>query len=81
MKASLQVELKPFMTPNFVLVSGKTSENGHTTSVAIGELDSLTLERLCDEFRAEVFKKAGVPFPPAAKPAVRCIDCDKLLKD
>jgi len=65
MKASLEVELKPFATPNFVLLESKVG--GEPASVPLSALDSLTLDRLCEQFRSEVFKKAGKPQPPQDK--------------
>lgn len=59
MKATLQVELQPFQTPNFVRAVGQ-----ELPCYPLSELDSVTLEKLCDQFRAEVFQKAGKEQPP-----------------
>lgn len=62
MKASLEVVLKPFTTPNFVLMETKVS--GEPASVPLSVVDASTLDRLCDKFRDEVFRKAGKEQPP-----------------
>lgn len=64
MKASLEVELKPFQTPNFVLLEVKVG--GEPASVPLSALDSRTLDRLCRNFRDEMFRKAGKEQPPEA---------------
>jgi hypothetical protein len=68
MKATLQVELQPFKTPNFVLAVQKPGkrEDGmqETPSYPLSDLDSLTLDKLCRDFRDEVFRKAGKEQPP-----------------
>ena len=68
MKATLQVELQPFQTPNFVRAVGKPGlkQDGmqELPCYPLSDLDSLTLDKLCDDFRAEVFRKAGKEQPP-----------------
>lgn len=68
MKATLEVTLKPFTVPNFVLVEEAPVSRGEGFSpsegIPLSALDSLTLDRLCNQFRAEVFKKAGKEQPP-----------------
>lgn len=68
MKATLKVELKPFQVPNFVLAAEKTSsrEDGFNKGVSypLSDLDPYTLDALCNQFRNEVFKKAGKRQPP-----------------
>jgi hypothetical protein len=51
-KAKIDFELKPFITPNFV-----ESKEGYPISVE--DLDADILEQLCDQFRRDVFAKAG----------------------
>ena len=74
MKAKIEIELQPFQVPNFVLaVPGTRSrEDGFTEAAkfALSELSALTLEDLCDQFRAEVFKKAGKRDPDLDRPKV-----------
>lgn len=68
MKVTLQVELQPFQTPNFVLAVPKPRkrEEGmkEATSYPLSDLDALTLHKLCEQFRDEVFRKAGKEQPP-----------------
>lgn len=70
MKATLQVELKPFQTPNFVqavMKPGKREDGMHEAPCyPLSDLDAITLDKLCSDFRDEVFRKAGfitVPQP------------------
>jgi hypothetical protein len=68
MKAALTVELHPFQTPNFVRAVGKTGlrQDGiqETPSYPLSDLDPETLDRLCSDFRAAVFRRAGKEQPP-----------------
>lgn len=68
MKATLQVELQPFQTPNFVraVVSPGLKQDGmqELPCYPLSDLDSETLDKLCSAFRAEVFRKAGKEQPP-----------------
>ncbi len=63
----LGIELNPFLTPNFVIVRQKPGLRQHgfkkSRSVAIRDLDADTLAGLCDEFRRDVFRKAGKEDP------------------
>lgn len=65
-----QVPLKPFTTPNFVIAErpprGRSSmtESMEEPKFALAELSSETLSELCEQFRVDVFKKAGKPLPP-----------------
>jgi len=68
MKATMQVELQPFQTPNFVRAVTKPGkrEDGIQESPCypLSDLDAETLDKLCRDFRAEVFRKAGKEQPP-----------------
>jgi hypothetical protein len=70
MKATLEVDLQPFQVPNFVRPVAKPGkrEDGFTETVAypLSDLDSMTLWRLCENFKNEVFHKAGKEQPPRA---------------
>lgn len=70
MNANIEVKLKPFKTPNFVLVEepAKPREEGFAEGrkFSLSELDADTLSRMCNDFRAEIFKKAGRHEPPTA---------------
>lgn len=63
MKVTIQVELQPFTVPDFVRTVERPGkrEDGFAETVAypLSDLDSLTLDRLCEQFRNEVFRKAG----------------------
>ena len=71
MKIKLEMEIKPFNVPNFVIPikEGKSREDGFQEPVGIhlSELDSDTLEKMCEEFRKKVFNKAGKNLPPKEK--------------
>lgn len=62
MKAKIEVELRPWMTPNFAC-SVAPENTVEAASIPLKDLDAATLGRLCDEFRVDVFKKAGKPDP------------------
>ncbi len=68
MKATIEVKLKPFQVPNFVLTEAeaKPRQEGmqEVPKYSLAELDAETLEKLCDEFVISVFKKAGKQQPP-----------------
>jgi hypothetical protein len=65
--ASVDMKLKPFSTPNFVLVHGQPDlEADSSRVVALSEIDAYTLHALCQQFYADVFEKAGKQPPPKA---------------
>ena len=70
MKVNIEVKLKPFNTPNYVIVDepAKLREEGFTEGrkFSLSELDADTLSRMCYDFRIEIFKKAGKREPPIA---------------
>ncbi|MEM8493227.1 MAG: hypothetical protein AAF756_20610 [Pseudomonadota bacterium] len=66
-KLDMEVEIKPLSAPNYVLAA-----EGET-SYPLSALDPKTLERLCEDFTKEVFKKAGKQRPDKAYP--RLSDC------
>lgn len=68
MKATLDVELEPFTVPNFVRIRHPDPKAEDIITVPIGTVDSLTLDRMCNEFRDSVFKKAGRTPPPTCAP-------------
>jgi hypothetical protein len=65
--ADIKLKLKPFGTPNFVIAElpPGTRQEGiqDPPKWALSELDAETLAKLCDDFRAEVFRKAGKADP------------------
>jgi hypothetical protein len=58
----MNIELKPFNTPNFVIqkVAAGKRQDGFTEApkYSLCEIPAETLDELCNEFRAEIFKKA-----------------------
>lgn len=68
MSVKLSIELCPFEVPARVLVKqepGSRQEGfKEAPSYKLAELDVDTLEKLCDEFRENVFKFANKPIPP-----------------
>jgi len=69
----ISLKLKPFQTPNFVIVEmpPRPRQEGmqEALSFPLSEVDAETLYRMCDDFRREVFRKAGRDLPPT--PTVR----------
>lgn len=63
----MKIELQPFIAPNFVVVKmppGSRKDGFKTAhSFHIREVDAETLDNMCREFRAEVFRKAEKPDP------------------
>ena len=61
------IELQPFSTPNFVrpvLPIGRRQDGFvEVPPIPLSDLSVDTLEKLCAEFRNEVFKKAGKDVP------------------
>ncbi|MCB1886603.1 MAG: hypothetical protein KDH20_03250 [Rhodocyclaceae bacterium] len=70
MKIQFMVEIKPFVVPDFVVESlpPGLKQDGllELPKHPLSALDSLTLDRLCSEFRREVFEKAGKKMPDTA---------------
>lgn len=63
----MEIRFRPWTVPNFAVIvqpSGKR-QDGFTPfpTLPIREIDAADLSRLCDEFRAEVFRKAGKQDP------------------
>lgn len=59
----MNVKLKSFLTPNFVLqeVLARPRQEGfqECPKYPLSEVDLESLSDLCDQFRKEVFEKAG----------------------
>lgn len=71
MKIKMEVDLVPMTVPNYVIAvtpPGKR-QDGLTESpkYKLSELSETVLGQLCDEFRAEIFKKAGKDDPDKEK--------------
>lgn len=73
MKTKIELDVKLWAPPNFVLIHNP-DKGAQELSVPISLIDEYTLERLCDEYRDEVFKKAGKHRPPQAAPL--CPKCE-----
>lgn len=61
MKADIKIELKPFTVPNYVLEPVPREDGTGTNDVPrpLKELDVGAIARMCDDFRASIFKQAG----------------------
>jgi hypothetical protein len=62
MKATVEVTVRPFEVPEFVyvdFVESRTQAWPDTPRCALSDLDVETLDALCNDFRAGVFRKAG----------------------
>lgn len=73
-KATIEVTLRPFTVPNFVLC--ERPDDGPEPCYPLSEVDAITLDRLCNEFRDAVFAKAGKQQPPQHVP--RCPHCARV---
>jgi hypothetical protein len=65
----MEIKLKPFMTPNFVLMELPVGKRGDGFQpdkgcIPISEVPAKDLADLCAQFTAAVFKKAGKVPPP-----------------
>ncbi len=65
MKVQINIIINPFSVPDYVTTNKehfipKTSCGG----IPLSYLDEITLEKMCDEFRTNIFKKAGKNRPP-----------------
>jgi hypothetical protein len=56
----INIPLKPWVTPNFVV--GDTAPT-RGAAWPLKDVDAEVLAQLCDDFRAEVFRKAGKDDP------------------
>ncbi len=63
MSIETRIRLQPFRTPNFALIEPKLGSRQEgfkeADKYALSELDAATLDLLCDQFRADIFTKAG----------------------
>ena len=68
MKIQIELKIKPFKVPNYVLVEQPPypREEGlvEPQKFHLSELDSYALEEMCKEFTDSVFLKAGKGRPP-----------------
>ena len=70
MNTTIEVKLKPFTVPSFVLADEPPKERQEGFSegrkYALHELSAETLEALCWKFKQEIFAKAGKQMLPTA---------------
>jgi len=76
MKTKIDVELRGFTVPEGIPCA-PFAGIGADRICPIAAIDTLTLERLCDQFKLDVFKKAGKDMPPQAAPY--CRKCGEVL--
>ncbi len=62
MKVNIELNIKPFRTPNFVSLE-KSEDGEDTPGIPIKQLDAETLDRLCEHFTKDIFRKAGKQRP------------------
>jgi hypothetical protein len=72
MKTSVQFETYPFDVPPRISVKNPSGV-GQDLELPLCAFDANTLWRLCDDFRNEVFSKAGVQQPPQDGSAMRVV--------
>ena len=66
-KLDSHIEVQPFRVPNFAMLKKTVSTDlDRDEKVPLAAISAEDLERLCDNFRSEVFRKAGKEFPPKA---------------
>lgn len=66
MKANVEIAIQPFTIPFFVRRDKKAAGAGDPDAEAafpLSDVDEMALSALCDQFRADVFKKAGKTDP------------------
>ena len=67
----MKIELQPMTVPNFVTQKGsvRSREEGFTEApkYALKDMDTETLDKLCNQFRADVFAKANKTDPQVCK--------------
>lgn len=69
----VEIELMPWIVPNFVTAKmpARPRQDGFNPDAvpkwSLAELDAKVLAAQCDEFRAEVFRKAGKDDPANEK--------------
>ncbi len=61
--AAIELKLKPFTVPSFVIAATTTEILVPPPSFPLGDLSAETLAAMCDDFRATVFAKAGKKDP------------------
>lgn len=63
----IEIELQPVRTPNFILqkVEPQSRQDGfqEPPAYAVKDLEAQTISELCDQFRKDMFAKAGKTDP------------------
>lgn len=63
----MNIELQPWAAPNFVIMvtPPRPRQEGihHVSTFPLQAVDADALAKMCDDFRAEVFRKAGKTDP------------------
>lgn len=85
----MKVDLNPWIVPNFVIGKmppGRRQDGFNPDAApkwALSDVDAETLAAQCDQFRAEVFRKAGKPDPANAglEPRGNRVGSESLLAD
>lgn len=57
----MEIKLRPFRTPNFVIIPETYGRS--TDSIPLCDVPAKDLSDLCDQFRSEIFRKAGKKDP------------------
>ena len=70
--SDMKIDVQPWQTPNYVIgkMPSRPRQDGFIEGPkwALSEVDADVLAKLCDQFRAEVFRKAGKPDPSSSQP-------------
>lgn len=70
MKANVNLVMQPWVVPNFVrcsTASKSDDSNEQNIAVPLKDIDPSDLQRMCDEFAATIFQKAGKSPPPTCE--------------
>ena len=63
----MKIYLKPWLTPNYVIGVAPLRPREFDPDAApkwlLADVDAETLAKMCDDFRVEIFRKAGKPDP------------------
>ena len=64
----IEIQLQPFSTPSFVRQVIPSGIRGEGQIFALSAVPATSLSELCDQFRKDVFEKAGKKDPKLAMP-------------
>lgn len=67
MQTAIEIQVQAFSVPSQVLCYALPDPAKEPVRYPLNVLDAETLDRLCAEFRAAVFKQAGKLPPPTCK--------------